>query len=281
MKRKDFWLILILGILSYVLYFQCHKQQYKQYGVADETVNKIIEHTITNDMTDYEKVKAIHDYIVLTTEYDKENLEKDTIPDLDFTAKGVLVKHKGVCRGYAEAFKLLLDELDINNEIITGTADKISHAWNVVEIDNEWYHVDCTYDDPIDNSSGYITESNNTNLRYDYFLITDAQILIDHTTSYKKHACTSDKYMYCEKQKGIPFKIVYSTNQIPELLLDYYKNGYSSVTFYFQSNQDLSNAQFSEKLSILIHKNNLSFTQYQYTPITLCGKYYYATITLQ
>ena len=30
-----------------------------------------------------------------------------------------------------------------------GTADEIDHAWNLVELDGKWYHLDATWDDPM------------------------------------------------------------------------------------------------------------------------------------
>lgn len=281
MKKKTIFLLLILGVLLYILYFEFQKRSFKPYPVSDDIVDEIISNNITDDMSQYDKVKALHDYIVLNTEYDKENLDNDTIPDLDFTAKGVLETHKGVCRGYAEAFSLLLDKAGIKNRLVTGSADNISHAWNIVEVDGEWYQVDCTYDDPIDTSAGYLQENNNENLRYDYFMITDDQMYLDHTTQMKNYECVSDKYMYKEKQKGVPYKVVSSGEEIPEVLVNMYKDGYTSVTFYFPNEDDFLEQLFSVRLSNLINMNELSATQFQYTPVTLCGDYYYTTITLQ
>ena len=50
-------------------------------------------------------------------------------------------------------------------EYVSGYATG-GHAWNLVEIDGEWYHVDTTWDDPIPNREGYV--------RYDYFLKSDS-----------------------------------------------------------------------------------------------------------
>ena len=39
------------------------------------------------------------------------------------------------------------------------------HAWNMVKIKNKWYHIDCTYDDPVVNGS-----FNNKHVFMDFFL---------------------------------------------------------------------------------------------------------------
>ncbi|HHV59519.1 MAG TPA: hypothetical protein GXX49_04370 [Clostridiaceae bacterium] len=45
-----------------------------QKAAVDERIKSIVDEIITPDMTDYEKELAVHDYIVLNTKYDFENL---------------------------------------------------------------------------------------------------------------------------------------------------------------------------------------------------------------
>lgn len=113
----------------------------KLYSVVTEVLDKII----VGHMTDYEKELAIHDYIVANCSYGYVEYSQDNA----YRAYGVLVQRKAVCNGYAEAFSLLLNCVGIENSIMTGYADDQLHAWNRVKIDNEWYQVDATWDDPI------------------------------------------------------------------------------------------------------------------------------------
>ncbi|PZW00542.1 MAG6410 family transglutaminase-related lipoprotein [Metamycoplasma auris] len=80
-------------------------------------------------------------------DYSQENLIDDQ------SAYSALVKQKTVCTGYAKGFKMLMDELNIPCRLMTGNADygyltgsASRHAWNQIEIDGEWYHVDATSD---------------------------------------------------------------------------------------------------------------------------------------
>jgi transglutaminase/protease-like cytokinesis protein 3 len=88
------------------------------------------------------------------------------------TIIGPLLKRKCVCDGFSKLYKLVLDELGIENYLIYGKgfvhtlSDSEEHAWNLVKIDNDFYHVDVTYD---------ATLSMHDYIRYDYFLIDDRE----------------------------------------------------------------------------------------------------------
>ena len=139
----------------------------------------IIDQIIKVDMTDYQKEKAIHDYIVLNTKYDYENLRNNTIPDDSYRAYGVFMNGIAVCQGYAEAAYLLLNMVGVENQMVYGTADNgggngpISHAWNSVKIDGNYYMLDTTWDDPVPDKEGRVN--------YDYFNVTSAHLAKDHT----------------------------------------------------------------------------------------------------
>jgi transglutaminase/protease-like cytokinesis protein 3 len=126
----------------------------------------ILKDIIEPDMTDAEKLKAVHDYIVLNTAYDYDNYKNDTVPEESYTEYGVLFKGVAVCDGYARTTKLFLDLLGIENYYVAGEVlDGGLHAWNVVKIDDKYVQVDTTWDDPVPNRPGEV--------RYDYFMVTD------------------------------------------------------------------------------------------------------------
>ena len=282
MKTRALLLVFIaLSILSYLYLFYVKRDDfYQDFEVDKQVVDDIIRTTIKEDMTDYEKVKAIHDYIILTTTYDIVNLNRDTIPDLDYTAKGVLENKIGVCRGYAEAFLLLMNRLGIECDIITGYAENLSHAWNVVKINEKWYQIDCTYDDPLDHGDD---SGISDNLRYDYFLVTDQQMYLDHTPDYKskEYHCTDETYLYQEKLPGIPYHILKSAYSIPASLIQEVEDGKRAVTYYFPDIQDLETTQISDKIGIALGRNGHHFSTFTYTPVQRCGDYFYTTISVR
>lgn len=114
--------------------------------------------------TDYDTVKAIHDHLVLTIAYDT-SLSK-------FSVYEALYKGSCVCSGYAKSFYMLCLASGIDAVVVSGRGRNESHAWNKVRINNQWFNVDVTWDDPLPDTPGKV--------RYEYFMITDEDMSRDH-----------------------------------------------------------------------------------------------------
>lgn len=136
--------------------------------------DEIVAETINESMTDYEKVKAIHDYIINNTYYDMDLFENGKVEEESYTAYGTLVLGVSVCEGYAKAMKYILDEVGIETLVIIGDSKNQKHAWNLVKLDGEYYHIDATWDDPITNNGLDV-------LQYNYFNLSDQMISKTHT----------------------------------------------------------------------------------------------------
>lgn len=136
---------------------QCEKEI---IAVKDQILEKI------NGKNDVEKIRYIHNYLVDTIEYD-QTFENDNI----YNIYGALISKSCVCEGYAKSLQYLLNEIDLENVMVTGTATNSdekteNHAWNYVKVDDEWYAIDTTWDDPIIVGGGKLTDT----IRYRYFL---------------------------------------------------------------------------------------------------------------
>lgn len=134
-----------------------------------EKAQAVCDQILDSTMSQYDCVRAIHDYLVNNTTYQFTNTCYD--------AYGSLVEGYAVCDGYSKAFDLLCYLAGIDCMRITGTASNSlgsnqPHAWNKVCVDGQWYNVDVTWDDPI---------SSSPLLRHDYFLISDSQLAQDHS----------------------------------------------------------------------------------------------------
>ena len=114
-------------------------------------IDELYAELINDSMTDREKIKTIHDYIINRTSYDEERSEevkKGEAISLKHTsnlAYGPLFTGKAICGGYSDAMALFLDKMGIKNYKISSS----SHIWNLVYIDGSWKHLDLTWDDPV------------------------------------------------------------------------------------------------------------------------------------
>lgn len=152
---------------------------------AQAEAERVVDELITSNMSDYEVVKTLHDYLVTHCDYDYR-VDIGNMPFISHQAEGALLKGTAVCSGYAKAYEAMLDAAGIPNETITGYAGGY-HAWNLVQVDGQWYHVDTTWDDPTTQGGDYI--------RYTYFLKSDKVMASrSHRGWEDVHACTSTKY---------------------------------------------------------------------------------------
>ena len=132
-------------------------------------LDQLVDQANTLCQTDLEKVFYVHEWLVQNIAYDREHLSDD-VQD-DHNLRGALLEGTAVCDGYAKTYALTLRKLGITGVLVT--SKDIGHAWNMVELDGNWYQVDCTWDDPVDGSDqlGYCmhkhllctTEGMNTN----------------------------------------------------------------------------------------------------------------------
>ncbi|MBQ5316398.1 MAG: hypothetical protein J6I96_02485 [Oscillospiraceae bacterium] len=129
-----------------------------------ERVEEIFE-KIDDDATDYEKMRVFHDEIVLGCTFGDDEESARTL-------YGALVDGQAQCVGYSKAFDYLCSLADINCMTVMGyNTTGATHSWNIAELDGKWYHVDCTWDDPILDPPD--TEFD----RHYYFLANDSDIL--------------------------------------------------------------------------------------------------------
>ena len=130
----------------------------------DDAAKKVTE-GITEDMSDVEKALYVHDYLILNCAYDN-SLKK-------YSAYNCLVDRSCVCQGYSLAYMYILNNC-LGIECSTVISKEMNHIWNYVKIDNNWYHVDLTMDDPVDNFSSNSYDRYGS-VRHDNFLMSDSK----------------------------------------------------------------------------------------------------------
>ena len=167
------------------IYYRYSKPSLEEKRTEHKEVLRIIGECCMPGMSDYEIAKALHDYLIEHCTYDKR-LYDGTMPHESYTAYGALMKHTAVCDGYAHAYMELMNAAGVECVHVSGQGNGGGHAWNLVKIDGEWYHVDTTWDDHTSGNDNYVW--------YKYFLKSDAAISRDHSKWNRRYTCSSKKY---------------------------------------------------------------------------------------
>lgn len=120
----------------------------------------VVESEIDDNMSDYEKELAIHDFITDWSRFDYSVFGRDAeggFKEESATPYGVLINKSAMCHGYSSTFQLFMDMLDIECMTVYGIpgSNGVEHSWNMVKLDGEWYCVDCAWDDPIGAAPGH------------------------------------------------------------------------------------------------------------------------------
>lgn len=202
-----------------------------------QKVREVLSSIISESMSTYEKELAIHDYLVSTCEY-VEGSAKTRMN----SAYGALVEQRTMCNGYAEAMRLLLACSGVESLIVTGVADGVDHAWNKVNVDGTWYHVDATWDDPTPDDPGKVLHT--------YFNLPDDLMMESHTWDETlSPACTGEPFMYYKwyglycnnysEYKRTASSLIRENKpaEIEIIVPDYSKSGYD-LNFAFRAGAD-------------------------------------------
>ncbi len=134
----------------------------KQENNIKTQVHAYLKDKKIHKLSDYQKIKATHDFVIKNTSYDQTYSK--------YTAYNALVQKSAVCQGYTLLMYYMLDELNVPARIITGTANEGAHSWLIVKLNNYWYNVDPTWDDPI------LSKEDKNYVSYAYFLKTNVEM---------------------------------------------------------------------------------------------------------
>ena len=169
------------GTITVIVLRDLRKRSFSEDSY-ERAMAELLAATCHEGMTDLQKVLSVHDYIVSRAEYNGT---------WGTTNNGyhALVKGETQCYGYAQLFLRVMDRLGIPCEIVIcdDTGEGMGHAWNVVKLDGNWYHLDLTWDDPLPDAPGMA--------RHTYFLKTDMEFKwkFGHDFGWKTETDCKDK----------------------------------------------------------------------------------------
>lgn len=149
-----------------------YKSMKSTYEAAvSEALAKVPEH-----VTDLSKVKILHDWLCDKAAYNNAAVSNSSAYPKSFTSYGCIAEGVGVCQSYSLALSDLLERAGVENTSLLVTTK--NHAWNMVNVDDQWYHVDATWDD-------------GDTVKYSYFMKSDTGIAKGNTTHADWDASTS------------------------------------------------------------------------------------------
>ncbi|MDD4718013.1 MAG: carboxypeptidase regulatory-like domain-containing protein, partial [Eubacteriales bacterium] len=108
---------------------------------------------------------------------------------------------RGVCQAYAMYRYIMLKEAGYESITVSGQAGKLEeegkfgpHAWNMVKVESNWYHIDFTWNDPTrsDNPPPYVKrQAGAGTVSYNYYMRSDNEIDVNH-----EWPVSQDGYVY-------------------------------------------------------------------------------------
>lgn len=133
--------------------------------LIEAKVEEIEKEIWNSSMSNEDKIKEAHNYIINNSKYDKDRSDNNIVKYKSDTAYGSLLEGYSLCGGYTDAMELFLEDMGIKSYKISSE----NHVWNAVNLNNAWYHLDLTWDDPITTDGSDILE-------YNFFLITTSEL---------------------------------------------------------------------------------------------------------
>lgn len=205
--------------------------------------NRIIQ-SVPVYYTDYQKAKYIHDYLVSSIEYDEN-------ANFSHNVYGALVEKKAVCDGLSKAYMYLLSQLDIESHIVYGKSKEgVAHSWNIIKLDDDYYHVDLTWDMP---------QGDSNTILYSNFCITDEDVKknriiyspynnINDNIYAPIPKCDSTEYNYYQKEGLLISSYTDADlNYILDLINEIVQNKENSIQIRFKQSDDFD--KFVEELT--------------------------------
>ena len=190
---------------------------------------------LTGDETEAEIYKKVHNYIIRNIEYDYDALKNPDMYPEAFTVRGIFERKKAVCEGISKAFKLLCDRVGAKDVYVVegissreGFGNSIPHVWNIVKFGNKYSHIDVTWDLGSSSTCRYN--------RYDYFMIPDDWINIDHTYT-KRFKCEEIDQSYFSRQSCL----ISGPNALKDFLNQKLQKNFSILYFKIVGKNGLPN----------------------------------------
>lgn len=119
-------------------------EEFEHYLYCIDETQSILA-SLAHDGSDYGKALAIAKWITDNVEYSYDYEEREAAGDDVRSVYAALKNREVVCEGYARLFDHMCKLSGLETIYVTGMAGGDNHAWNMIQISNNWYHVDTTW----------------------------------------------------------------------------------------------------------------------------------------
>ena len=203
-------------------------------GRLEEAADICIAQT-DESWSDYGRIKSVYEYLIDTVVYNAQAPDNQCM-------QSALLNHQSVCAGYAKAFQYIW--MGYFCTYVTGSIRSGGdHAWNIVRIDGNYYHVDVTWGDPVfagaqEDGTG-ITVTN-----YNYLCCTDEEILTTHVPdgTISLPSCADSSYNYYRINgmyyENWDYSVIYNA------LMESVQRGDASIVMKFGTRDAYETAKF-------------------------------------
>lgn len=181
----------------------------REWALLDLEADAVARAIMDQTESDWQRLRLAHDYLTIKNFYS---------PTADVSTNNVVSGLRGdetMCVGYAQAFQMIANRMGYPTYNIYGYANGEAHDWNIVLLDGSWYHVDVTFDDPINNS--YPAPMVQTS----YFLRSETVMSVSHRIdSYNVPQAPNDFLAnYIEAET-----LIYDKDQLVQRIVSYLNN---------------------------------------------------------
>ena len=169
-----------MGRIEFYQYEYSQSEYAQMMSRCREVTEYLTYDLVDSNLTEAKKALILHDRLATWVDYDNAAWIADDIPYIDHTMYGALWNNVAVCDGYAEAYQYLLRAVGIDSYVCR--SNDMYHAWNIVYVEGQYYHVDVTYDDPVWDVTGRVD--------HNYFLLSSAALYAKDTHKYNDYDMT-------------------------------------------------------------------------------------------
>ena len=180
---------------------------------------------IPEDASEYDKVKAVYEKIIFSTNYDLNAADNQNIAS-------VFLGNSSVCQGYAKATQYLLNNhLGVMCTLVQGTVDTgEAHAWNLVRVDGDYYYVDTTWGDASYRMEDGGGQEELPEINYDYLCVTTQDLLRTHRieSTVPMPDCTATQANYYVREGA--YFTAYDAEQMQSIFDRTWESGRTEIT---------------------------------------------------